>query len=299
MTELHIVVNALVVRALLAKKLKDAKEAAAQPLPWYSIIARRAQQGRITSLESDIGKEDQKIGDDGPDRLAGNAADELWGMAANTLFPKRNPYGPVNPKDFASILNQALAFRDKKCFEVGPHSMTYKVTDLPEVDALVTEAFMQSRARVRIREHAVIAANTDLCSENTVCAGMNAMIIQHRASGLRAMFMLHGNGFGEVSSTPSNVKSIDPGYPSECQEWRDFLGLGIGRSIYAEGHSLFPHVRWISKASTPYAEGLRKKLHAANPYTWEDKCQWCETKAKNLGISSWKAADRSFFANHP
>lgn len=299
MVDLGTVGRALKSRPLLIKQLSEAEEAAARPLPWYLFFERRSWLNTIATLQAEIAEFDQKIGADGAQRLADTAADQLWKVAADAIIPNKNPYGRAAGVHFNQILAQVWATRDMTDFVVGDNSLVYRVTDVPEVGELVTEGFLWSSASARIAECTLIARNTDLRSEKTHCDNMEAMIIQHRASGLRAMFMLHGDGFGEVASTPSSVKSIVPGYPTESQKWRDFLGLGIGRRIYNNGHSLHPGVRWISKAGTPYAEGLRKKLHAADPYTWEDKCQWCQAEVIRLGIGSWKAADRNFFANHP
>lgn len=299
MERLDRVARALWERTSLVMKLGEAEEYATQLQSWHHFIERWMQRKKIASLRSDIGKFYEQIGADGAQRLADYVIDQLWRMAAQKIIPDKNPYGSAASVCFEQILDQAWEWRDERDFDSIPNSPNHWVPQIPEVDGLVTKEFMRSSAQKRIDERTLIATTPDLLHECIIFDGCEAMTIQHRASGLRALFILHGDGFGEVSATPSNVFSIDPEYPRECQEWRDLLGLGIGRQIYAEGHSLLPGVRWISKAGTPYAKRLRKKLHAADPYTWEDECRWCADEVVKLGLGSWKAADRNLFINHP
>jgi len=125
--------------------------------------------------------------------------------------------------------------------------------------------------------------------------------VQHRASGIRARFEdgaendAHGVPLWTVYSKQHDVPGIgEQGDPDDhdAMEWR---GLGIGTRVYEEGARLRPDVRWRNGSPvSAEAQGVRRKLHASDPYRWQGRCDWCEQR----GID-WMGAEPSDFADHP
>lgn len=104
--------------------------------------------------------------------------------------------------------------------------------------------------------YAAVAASTEIMhAYDQDGEGRTRLWIQHGASGLRALFVLHGDGFGSVESK-STLGSIDPAKPETLDAWRRVTGLGIGRRIYEEAHRLEPDVRWGAARATMTAATL-------------------------------------------
>ncbi|MGY4541359.1 hypothetical protein ACVWY0_001268 [Arthrobacter sp. UYNi723] len=274
-------------------------ETASTMLPWYRLGERSRLRLEIASLHTSIAVCNEKIGPDGVERLANRAGSRLWHQAAENVIPNKNPYGRAAQEHFDAILELALEGRnDLVLFHMHPRSS--RLSSLPDVAERLSGPFIESNVLNIIAERADIAASTAFAHERYQNKdNQPAMIVQHIASGLRAMFTVIRPGMGAVFSKPYNIGSIDPDNPGTATQWESYVGLGIGERIYAEAHRLEPDVRWMSGATSPYSTRLREKLHAVDPYIWSGSCQWCEQKLAQLGIYSWDAAGKEFFTDHP
>ncbi|MET3172974.1 UNVERIFIED_ORG: hypothetical protein ABIB52_000802 [Arthrobacter sp. UYCu721] len=298
MDPLESVCRAIHARDGHVRSLEKAKNASGM-LPWYRFGERSRLRAEIASLHSLIAVANEQVGPDGVLRLANRAGARLWHQAAETVIPNKNPYGRAAQEHFDAILEPALDGRDDLVL-FHMHPRTSRLSSLPDVAEHLTGSFIESNVRDIIAERAAVAASPVFAHELYQNRdNQPAMIVQHIASGLRAMFTEVRPGMGAVFSKPYNIRSIDPENPGTAVQWESYVGLGIGERIYAEAHRLEPEVRWMSGASSPYSTRLREKLHAANPYIWSGSCHWCEQKLVQLGIYSWDAADKKFFNDHP
>jgi hypothetical protein len=110
--------------------------------------------------------------------------------------------------------------------------------------------------------------------------------------------MMDGSGVGEVMSNSEHIESLDPANTGEADCER-YAGLGIGQQIYEFAQSKYPDIRWRKGQLSVYAEVLRRRLHAQDPYHWEGPCTWCEQVLPALDGKGWKDKDLSAFTDHP
>jgi len=126
----------------------------------------------------------------------------------------------------------------------------------------------------------------------TVCEGSEA-IVQHARSGLRAQFTVAADGMGDVFSKPYELGGVrligdSPG------DWQTYVGFGIGAIIYRRGADFFPDVRWRVQATSDYSYGLRRKLHADDPWRWgTQSCSWCDANG------GWENLRQEDMVAHP
>lgn len=121
--------------------------------------------------------------------------------------------------------------------------------------------------------------------------------MQHKVSGLRARFHPgQDDWLGIIYAKPYKIESIDPEYPGKLANWQMFVGLGVGARIYRAGAELLPGQRWaLSGVTTEAAQGVRRRLHAEDPYRWQtSSCPWC--RARRI---DWGTVAASAFAGHP
>lgn len=265
--------------------------------PWYRVGQRRDRRRTIVAFQRKIADRNSKISDEEVRVLANDVVPRLWDKAAWNVIPKKNTFGPAARARFGEIVDEALDLgRDYVVYEDGS---PFPLRTLPEVRALVTRSVIESYARSIIDDRAAIAASTELMHlYDQDMEGRKRLWIQHVASGLRALFILDGNGFGGVNSRDS-VGSIDPAKPGTL-DTLDLVGLGIGRRIYEEAHRLEPGVRWRSGMVSDYSGPLRRRLHSADPYVWGwSSCRWCEENLREQDIIHWTDATPSSFSGHP
>lgn len=270
-----------------------------ETLPWWGLMGRFVLSREIESLRYQVEVLDDDIDDEKVRRLAEIFAEELWKEVALSVVPEKNPFGPAAQGQFRQILAQALKELPDLAIDIS--TRPFHLIDLPEVDALVTDSFIESNTLRNMAERQAVAASTDYIHEYARdYEGRPKLTVQHRASGLRARFTVTGRGMGEVYSKPYDIESIDPEWSDEEQEdWKTYAGLGIGAGIYAEAHRLEPGFRWSAGLLSPYAVPLRRRLHVADPYIWAGPCDWCDVNLPAQGIHHWMNAVPSSFAGHP
>ncbi|MFE6508102.1 hypothetical protein ACFVBP_10565 [Nocardioides sp. NPDC057764] len=109
------------------------------------------------------------------------------------------------------------------------------------------------------------------------------LVVQHRASGMRVMFIPAGESPGIVFAKPYKIDSIDPDEPPRSSHWwMTYQGLGIGQRVYLRGAELLPDLRWRDTSGADEARALRRKLHAIDPYTWHLGNCICSQAWKNF-----------------
>lgn len=186
-----------------------------------------------------------------------------------------------------------------QAYAVCEGGSSFPLSTLPEVRSLVTHSSIEAAARRNINHRAAIAASTELIHVyDHNHEGQKRLWVQHVASGLRAVFTLHGDGFGGVEAKSTRLGSIDPAKPGVMgmDEVSRVAGLRIGQQIYEEAHRLEPEVRWSGSSLSGYSGPLRRRLHNAAPYVWSySSCQWCDVN----GIYQWTKAEPSTFVGHP
>jgi hypothetical protein len=268
---------------------------------WYRWRQRRSLRRRAAELQREIADRNSKISDEEVRALADNVGWFLWDKAAREIIPKANTYGPAADAKFGEIVDKALELG--KDYVVCEDRSPFPLSTLPEVRALVTRSFIESYARSNIDQRAAIAASTELIHEyDQDGEGQKRLLVQHVASGLRARFFLHGDGFGGIESKSTSLDSIDPAKPGELDSDTvgRVVGLGIGRRIYEEAHRLHPDIRWGGGMLSEYSGPLRRRLHNADPYVWDwSSCRWCEKHLREQGIHHWMDAGPSSFIGHP
>lgn len=116
--------------------------------------------------------------------------------------------------------------------------------------------------------------------------GVRELVVQHKASGLRAAFYHGGDGAGRVMSKPYSINSIDPERVESEQDrgssWETYAGLGIGLKLYARAAEVLPEVRWADKSISPTGKAVRRKLHALDPWRWHRKACGCSAEWDSL-----------------
>ncbi|WP_275003100.1 hypothetical protein [Promicromonospora iranensis] len=119
--------------------------------------------------------------------------------------------------------------------------------------------------------------------------GLRELVVQHKASGLRAAFYYGREQAGWVMSKTYSIDSID----SERIEtestrgfsWETYVGLGIGMNLYAHAAEVLPEVRWADKSISPTGKAVRRKLHDLDPWRWHLKECGCSTEWESLTSS--------------
>ena len=112
--------------------------------------------------------------------------------------------------------------------------------------------------------------------------------IVHVATGIMGSFLVE-SGCGTVLAK-SYSNELKPRYIADSTP-RLFYGYGVGRRLYLAAHALWPNVRWQDGAVQATSQSLRKGLHSANAFTWQDsQCQEC--------LCPWRTASRAKLERH-
>lgn len=270
-------------------------QTAARALPWWKRAARRHHQHQADLARSTA----TTLWADLPDNPIGSVATQLildaWTHAASNIAPARNPFHPsLTPRQSERANDISDQLSTSLLRATLPDRAAVETTDVPGLLEHLTPEMITATLHLEGRRRHQIAADPEMISDTGITAtGQEETCIQHKASGLRALFILHADGFGSVYSKPYRIDSIDPENPGTCTGWRDYVGLGIGARIYQQATALHPHVRWKTSAVSTYSSAVRRKLHARDPYRWESTCDWCSERLL------WQQADVVDFLSHP
>lgn len=116
--------------------------------------------------------------------------------------------------------------------------------------------------------------------------GLRELVVQHKASGLRAAFYYSRERAGWAMSKSYSIDSIDPERieteSSRGSSWETYVGLGIGMKLYAHAAEVLPDVRWADRSISPTGMAVRRKLHALDPWRWQFKKCGCSTEWEGL-----------------
>lgn len=177
--------------------------------------------------------------------------------------------------------------------------------DLPEPPGFRFEArlydWLVSQLRAEATRVADVAADLEtivadqpaqlLLPEDEGDVDRRVLIVQHRASGLRAQFT-HGGRYhhevGTVMAKAYSIPSIDPTRPEERHlwgaDWHLYVGHGIGPVMYRRAAEELPHMRWRDTAASFYGHGIRAKLHTEDPWRWQSRQCVCHKAWANLSV---------------
>jgi hypothetical protein len=172
-----------------------------------------------------------------------------------------------------------------------------RANELPELlELLSAPAVRTALTEVRDRMRSV-AADSELFTRH---GSDGRFFVQHAASGLRAQFQPDdaqpGVGrFGFVYAKHYNIPSIDPSGAEGSPHI--YEGLGIGAMIYRRGAAEFPDMRWRGGVQSEAAQGLRRRLHAEDPYIWDASCPLCAQHFHEDNLD-WTQRAREDFPPH-
>lgn len=270
-------------------------QTAARALPWWQRAARRRHQQQAqlalsaaTALWANL-----------PDNPVGTVATQLildrWTQEASYIAPARNPFHPSlarHQSKQADSISELLS--DSLLRASLPDRAAVETADVPGlIEHLTPELITTTLRREGQRRHR-IATDPVMITRTTIDPqGLETTCVQHKASGLRALFTIRDDGIGSVYSKPYRIDSVDPENPGPCTGWHDYIGLGIGTRIYQHAAKQHPSVRWKTSAVSTYSSAVRRKLHARDPYHWEHSCGWCSEHLV------WQYAAEADFLTHP
>lgn len=164
------------------------------------------------------------------------------------------------------------------------YTVTLPVAQLPELHERVSDPMFVERAiRTFLTDVRSVALDpTMLTATGATYDGGHRLVVQHKASGLRASFNESSpRPFYGAYSKPYKIRSIDPDRQEDpgslAEGWRDWVGMGIGTRIYLHAASVLPEARFFRSMTSDYSRPLRSRLHAQDPFRWENggDCDWC------------------------
>ncbi|MFI8528470.1 hypothetical protein ACIGB8_28710 [Promicromonospora sukumoe] len=219
------------------------------------------------------------------DELAGKDIARCLDRFGDFQQTLRNPFHPRT----LDMLDQVVPFVMERR---GVHDgFSDVVDDLPPLAHRLSPDVIERFVRIEIARRQAIAADpvvlvrhqaAELHSAQSHRQGEQWLIVQHKASGMRARFMHRpdrDDRDGTVFARPYDIDSIDPDRIENPQdrapEWRDYAGLGIGTRLYLRAAEELPDVRWGGTSYSQYAEPLRAKLHAIDPWRWRSRTCTC------------------------
>jgi hypothetical protein len=143
-----------------------------------------------------------------------------------------------------------------------------------------------ARLQTVAADRAVLTRDGPSASFAQIKPGLRELVVQHKISGLRAVFYYGRDQAGWVMSKTYSINSIDPERveteSSRGSSWETYAGLGIGMKLYAHAAEILPKVRWADKSISPTGKAVRRKLHALDPWRWHlEECE-CAAEWDNL-----------------
>ena len=208
-----------------------------------------------------------------------------WASTRHTYHPE-----VLNHLDQFAV-DAATAAHTRPLAVARHHRTTTSVTAGTLIRHRLTVAAFADHTRDTVAHYKDIAAEPITISNNTGPDGP-AVHVAHPATGLHAHFTLDADGtFGAVNS------DSDPSAVT-------YTGLGIGTRLYLAAAAQLPDVRWRDcTVSSEYGHGIRRALHAADPWRWQDKtCPACrDPRPGDAPTNMWAALtpDTAAARHHP
>ncbi|HIW28486.1 MAG TPA: hypothetical protein H9987_00545 [Candidatus Luteococcus avicola] len=271
-------------RLLQERRLRAKRDQLQTELAAYSWIVRRLARNRRQALAA-VTADLDALGDLQPSRqaVAHLAIDRAWRDDRARLAPDTNPYRADAARGLSARARQ-VAVAAHTAF---PLNVTTPYGELPGVSELITPERVISWVQGMVADLYAIASSDEMDELVPGTAYMHpGLVVIHTRSRLGAVFAPDSSrpGIGVIYSKQGANES-----------WEHYVGLGIGAKVYRRGASLYPNLRWASSHASPMAQGLRRNLHAENPWRWEySGCTWCE---KGLP-TGWQDACREDFTGH-
>lgn len=268
---------------------RDLLQAELSAHPWMVRWLARACRQALAAVAAEL----DALGDMQPSRQAAAhlAIDQAWRNDRSKLAPRTNPYRADAVRGLSERAHQ-VAVAAHAAF---PPNVTTPYGELPGVAELITPERVITCVQERIAALHAIASSDEMEEPAPGMAYWHpGVVVTHTRSGLGAVFAPDASrpGIGVIYSKQGGH-----------DRWEQYVGLGIGAKLYRRGASLYPNLRWASSHSSPMAQGLRRKLHADDPWRWEySGCAWCNKNLPAKGEDpfpvNWEDACREDFAGH-
>lgn len=282
----------LAVESLRRRLVKASTELEASP--WYARRRRHANRVAVDRLVDAERRAVAALPADAPQQVAIELIDNHW-KALRSEVTTRYPYHPEALQDLVvtSVAVATAIARDGHASATGRRPIP--LADLPSSVAEFCSADDVARyVSAEISRRAAVADDPGFVFRRTD----DELVVQHRASGLRARMCLPQQGdVGKVYSKAHSIPSIDPNGHGDA--WEQYRGLGIGRRLYAAGAAKLPHLRWASSTASREASGVRRYLHSLDPHRWQADCAWCTARSNQSSYSGWAQWSEQDFEQHP
>ena len=163
----------------------------------------------------------------------------------------------------------------------------------PRVVVRLTPEWMKGFVVAEVARVTEVANSADYLTKHTPPSEFtddkHHLVVQHRASGLRALFRWRdGAQIGGIHAKSYEIPSIDPsrvGHDEGLQAVHQWEGLGITSRLYQYGATLQPALRWGATHLTNQSAALRRRLHRHDPWRFAASsnleqhpttaCRWC------------------------
>lgn len=297
-------VNEFNLRRVIAQLDRRRTPAAA----WWSLAQRRAAaQERQSRAESRAGfvaqLEDLGLLDTEARVVADSCIASAWETHRRRgEQSRRHPYLPdaLDELDSAAPL-VCFAARENQVPD-APVRMRGEVIfpkDLRGVREAITVEAVKAYVRGQVAYTQAVSSDPVILTRrfDAVDGSGQELVVQHQATGIRALFSVDADGWGHVLAKSHEIPSIDPAGGENSHEVDRWFGLGVGTRLYRRAAEEFPQVRWGRSLTQDPANGVRRKLHAEDPWRWSVvSCAWCR---EHLPKEDWRAASRADFDGHP
>lgn len=280
-----------------------AEEKRLDRLSWHQLLERREAHKHVLAARERAGEILAALPTDGLETFARTVVLGVWQDIARRHMPKRHPYHLDLERLRSASADDVAAAAAARTVVIRRYPFSMIAGQVPGFTDMVTTKFVArtldaeaAHVRTVVEDPVMLVDHISHGYPDDDPGGSDGfvMVVQHQASGLRAMFNSRPDGFGGVGSKAHSIGSIDPDRPGPAWDWGRFAGLGIGTRVYLAAALRRPDVRWEGSPLTEYSTAVRRKLHAHDPYSWSASCTWCTDRAID-----WRQAVPGDFAGHP
>lgn len=293
-------VELLVEQERLRRKIADLDALPPETAPWWQPGRRRAAAQAMVKRAADRAKYVDRLGKlgdltDKATTVAKDCIDEAWRSHRNDGdLPWRHPYA-LDALDNLTMAASAVCVTARR--EI-PGTRVF-ASDLPSVAEAITVESIETYVRERVHRTHTKATDPAILSKRFHAEdGKELLVLQHQATGIRALFTVDvETGVGSVLAKSFEIPTIDHGKMENDHQVDRWFGLGVGTRLYRRAAEEFPQVRWGRSVTQDPSNGVRRKLHAEDPWRWSVvSCAWCH---EHLSNQDWRAASPADFHGHP